>query len=576
MIISPSSFRDEDRWPSTPADFAELYLDIASQASRLLARHMKRRAREGRVLPAGELGVAKAAMDLSVRLLSNPYRLARTQMELMRDHLQLAQGTLLKSMGIAPKAPVPATADDPRFADEAWSSHFLFDFIKQSYLITARHLHDAMVDAGGPDEVGRDRPETLADSFLDALSPNNFALTNPAVWRETLDSRGRNLLKGLKRLLNDLQADSLPLRKNRRLGSDLATTPGQVIFENDLLQLIQYAPTTPQQWAKPLLIVPPWRHKYYLFDLRDDHSFVKWTTEQGFTTFIISWVDPDPVLAGKSFDDYLTQGMLAAIRATQQATGERKIHMVGYCLGGALLMATLAYMAARRDYRAASATVLASTLDFSATAGGRSPQGQNACQQLRTNDLAWSLVINHYLLGKDRLADDLLQWNAHLSRSPSALQAYYADRLQRDNGLAQPGTLSVNGVGLDARKVNVPCYFLAMVDDQVAPWQSVYLGTRLPRGPVRFVLGESGHLTGLVNPPAFGRYGYWTRPDLPSEAPTFMGGADHHEGSWWNDWRDWLLAQEDRPVDARQPGAGKLKGIEHAPGRYVRHGEDAG
>ncbi|HMW19076.1 MAG TPA: class I poly(R)-hydroxyalkanoic acid synthase [Accumulibacter sp.] len=587
MIIPPSSLRSESAWPSTPADFAELYLDVASQASRLLARHMKRQARAGRVLSAGELGVAKAAMDLSVRLLSNPFRLARTQIDLMRDHLQLAQGALLKGMGLAPKAAISVTPDDPRFADEAWNNHFLFEFIKQSYLITVRRLHQALADTDTAEGTGHDRPDTLGhrsadpllgpffdpflgpflDPFLDALSPSNFALTNPAVWRETLDSRGRNLIKGLKRLLNDLQEDSLPLGKNRRLGKELATTPGQIIFENELLQLIQYAPTTTQQWSKPLLIIPPWQHKYYLFDLSDEYSFVQWTTAQGYTTFIISWVDPDAGLAGKTFDDYLIQGVLAAIRAIQQTTGERKIHLLGYCLGGTLLMATLAYMAARRDYRAASATFLASILDFSAD--GHSPQTAVTCPQKRTGDLAWSLVINHYLLGKDRLSDDLLHWNADLSRLPSALQADYVDRFLHGNALAQPGSLSVNGVALDVRKVKVPCYFLAAADDQVAHWASVYLGIHLPRGTVRFVLGESGHLAGIVNPPAFGRYGYWTRPDLPDTASEFLTGAIHHQGSWWNDWHEWLLTPPDRPIDARQPGAGKLKVIEGAPGRYV-------
>ncbi|HOL64083.1 MAG TPA: class I poly(R)-hydroxyalkanoic acid synthase [Accumulibacter sp.] len=573
MIITPSTSLAEEDWPSTPADFAELYLDVARQASRLLARHMKRRARAGQVLSTGELGVAKAYMDLSVHLLSNPFRLARTQIELMRDHLRLAQHSLLKSMGLSSRDIATPASDDPRFDDQAWSNHFLFDFLKQSYLITSRHVHEALSHADGIHDATRGQLDTLTHRYLDALSPSNFALTNPAVWRETVNSRGRNLTKGLKQLLNDLQTDALPRQHARELGIDLANTPGQVVFENELLQLIQYAPATPQQFAKPLLIIPPWLHKYYLFDLRADHSFVKWCTDQGFTTFIISWVNPDAALAERTFADYLTQGTLAALRAVQQVTGERKIHLAGYCLAGALLMATLAYMAAKRDYRAASATFLASTLDFSATTGQPDhplPNAPQASQRLRNSDLLWSFVVNHYLLGREAFPDDLLYWNTDVTRLPTALHAFHQGRFQSDNALAKPGALSLAGVDLDVRKVKVPCYFLATIDDQIAAWSSVYLGTRLPRGPFRFVLGGSGHLTGIVDPPATGRHGYWTAGDLPANPKAFLAAASHHPGSWWTDWRDWLLAQDDRQVDARWPGESKLRSIEEAPGRYAR------
>ncbi len=572
MIITPSISRAEEDWPSTPSDFAELYLDVASRASRLLARHMKRRARAGQVLSTGELGVAKTYMDLSVRLLSNPFRLARTQMELMRDHLRLAQHSLLKGMGLSTHDIATPTADDPRFDDQAWSSLFLFNFLKQSYLITVRHVHEALTHADGLNDATRDQLDALTNRYLETLSPSNFALTNPVVWRETVNSRGRNLTKGLKRLLNDLQSDALPRQRARELGIDLANTPGQVIFENELLQLIQYAPATPQQFAKPLLIIPPWLHKYYLFDLRADHSFVKWCTDQGFTTFIISWVNPDAELAERTFADYLTHGALAALRAVQQATGERKIHLASYCLAGPLLMAMLAYMAAKRDYRAASATFLASTLDFSTSTGQPDnplPTARQTSQRLRTSDLSWSFVVNHYLLGKEAFPDDLLYWNADVTRLPTALHTFHHDRFQSENALTKPGALSLAGVDLDAHKVKVPCYFLATIDDQIAAWPSVYQGARLPCGPIRFVLGGSGHLSGIVNPPAAGGHGYWIAGDLPADPAAFLAAASHHAGSWWTDWRDWLLAQDDRQVDARWPGESKLRSIEDAPGRYA-------
>ena len=331
-----------------PADIADSYVEVAQRASRLLAETMRRWNRRRMSFPSEELRVAKAFMDVSARLLANPYRLAQTQMAMMRDHVHLWQQSMLKTMGM-PSHPV-AVPDhgDPRFADRAWEEDFLFDFIKQSYLITARHLQGNVARAAGLDAASQRQVQSRTEQYVAALSPTNFALTNPEVLRATWYSKGRNLINGLRELLKDLEhgdgVNGLPIAGGGafRLGKDIAATPGKVVFENELLQLIQYQPTTAEQHRRPLLIVPPWINKYYVFDLRESNSFVKWATDQGLTTFVISWASADGKLAQKSFDDYLSDGLLAAIDAVELATGEKEIHLLGYCLGGTLVMATLA------------------------------------------------------------------------------------------------------------------------------------------------------------------------------------------------------------------------------------------
>jgi len=591
----------QDRSLPAPAEVANSYLEVAQRASRLLRRHMKKTARKGIWLPGEEFELARAFMDLSARLLASPYRLAQMQMEVMRDHIHLWQQSTLRQMGMPFQAVVSPDVDDIRFDDEAWEDNFLFDFIKQSYLITARHLQQTVASAEGLDEAARQRVKTLTRQYIDALSPTNFALTNPEVLRETVDSKGKNLLKGLKHLLKDLAADDEQGLARRlpgdsgglRLGEDLASTPGKVIYQNELLQLIQYQPAGSHQHRKPLLIVPPWINKYYVFDLRESHSFVRWASEQGFTTFIISWVDPDLRLAQKSFADYLVDGVLAAIDAVEQATGEKQIDLVAYCLGGTLLMATLAWMAAHRDKRAASATFLGTLIDFSepgelatladaaAAAKNKTARSQNrdgatlasTYRMLHANDLIWSFVVNNYLLGRDRFPLEQLHWNADATRMPTALHRFYVENFYQANKLCQAGGVSLAGVDIDVSRVKLPCYFLATIEDHIAPWKSAYRGAQLPAGPVRFVLGGSGHLAGTINPPAARQHGYWTNASspLPEQADDFLSEATRHHGSWWPDWQQWLLAQPDGNtlVVARQPGERALKVIEEAPGSYA-------
>ncbi|MGH8633273.1 MAG: PHA/PHB synthase family protein, partial [Burkholderiales bacterium] len=435
--------------------------------------------------------------------------------------------------------------------------------------------------------------------YIDALSPSNFLLTNPEVLRETVASGGRNLVQGLSNLLEDVTrsgGDQAQLRmtdeKAFKLGINIATTPGKVVFQNELLQLIQYYPANGPVFRRPLLIIPPWINKYYILDLRAKNSFVKWAVEQGHTVFMISWVNPDATLAHKRFDDYLAEGTLAALAAIERATGESEVNAIGYCLGGTLLACTLGYLAAKQDERIVSGTYFASMIDFKEAgelevfideqqvaalekrmqARGYLEGSEMATtfNMLRANDLIWSFVVNNYLLGRDPFPFDLLYWNSDSTRMPATMHSYYLRNLYMKNLLAKPGGIELGGVPIDLGRVRTPLYFVSTLEDHIAPWRSTYAGAKLFSGPVRFVLGGSGHIAGIVNPPTAGKYSYWTHPKLPDDPEKWLKGASQHPGSWWPDWTGWIAQHGGGKVPARIPGRGKLKAIEDAPGSYVR------
>jgi polyhydroxyalkanoate synthase len=598
--MSQPSKIEEDKSLPNPAEVAKSYAEVSQRASRLLTQYMEKKAKEGMKAPSDEMGVAKAFMDLSARLLANPYKLAQTQMEMMRDYFSLWQHSTMKMMGMPFQAVASPAKTDKRFKDEDWEGNFLFDFMKQSYLITARHLHDTVSEAEGLDETTQAKVNFFTRQYIDALSPTNFALTNPEVFRETVKTHGQNLVKGFSNLLKDMEAGDGQLRIRMtdtdafELGRNVATTPGKVVFQNDLIQLIQYNPSTPDQFKKPLLIVPPWINKYYILDLREKNSYVKWATDQGHTTFIMSWINPDEKHAHKNFEDYMLEGSLAAIDAVEQATGEKEINVASYCLGGTLLMATLAYMTAKKDKRVASATFFTSMIDFSepgelgifleeGTISGlekrmavngflEGSEMAGTFNMLRANDLIWSFVVNNYLMGKDPFPFDLLYWNSDSTRMPSTMHSFYLRNMYLGNKLREPGGIELNGVKIDITKVKTPCYFVSTIEDHIAPWKSTYLGAKIPGGPVKFVLGGSGHIAGIVNPPAANKYGYWTNDALPASADAFLQGATHNPGSWWVDWQAWVTGQTNGSlkVEARQPGSGALSVIEDAPGSYVK------
>jgi len=596
-----SANAQEQRAPlPDPKEVAKTYAEVAQRASKLLHDHIQRQVQKGVAAPEDELGIAQAFMDMMAKMLANPYKLAQAQMNLVWDYFSLWQHSMLRLMGMQATPYAQPIKGDNRFKSEAWEEHFLFDFIKQSYLITARHIHDTVSRVEGLEEKTQTKVNFFTRQFIDALSPSNFVMTNPEVFRETVRSHGQNLIKGFNNLLRDIEEGDGQLRVKMtdttafELGRNVATTPGKVVFQNDLIQLLQFNPTTAKQLKRPLLIVPPWINKYYILDLREKNSFIKWATDQGHSVFCISWVNPDRKLAQKSFEDYMLEAALTAVDKVCEQTGEKEINAVGYCLGGTLLGSTLAYMAAKKDKRIAAATFLTTMLDFSIPGElgvfideqqvsnlekkmeergfleGSEMAG--TFNMMRSNDLIWSFVVNNYLMGKDPFPFDLLFWNSDSTRMPYKMHSFYLRNMYMQNLLKEPGGITLDGVAIDLGKIKTPSYFISTIEDHIAPWKSTYLGARRFGGPVRFVLGGSGHIAGIVNPPVANKYGYWINDakSLPEDADSFLACAAQNAGSWWTDWQTWVTALDDTMVAARDPAKGKLGVIEDAPGSFVK------
>jgi len=593
MSTQPESMTD-------PMRLSKAYAEMAKQSHQLMADFLQRHTGVGALGMANELNIGRAFFDLTTRMMADPFKLAETQWKMWQDYLALWHGSVVKLMGEKNGHPVLVPdVNDKRFKHEAWQTNFLFDYIKQSYLIAARHLHGAVSNVEGLDEQTAKKVEFYTRQFIDALSPSNFVLTNPEVLHETVESGGHNLIRGLKNLLADLErGDSKQLRIRMtdleafKLGKNIATTKGKVIYQNELMQLIQYQPSTEKVNLRPLLIIPPWINKFYILDLRENNSFIKWAVEQEHTVFVISWVNPDARLAHKNFEDYLLEGSLAALDAIEKATGERKVNAIGYCLGGTLLAALLGYLAAKSDERIASATFFATLIDFSEPGelGVFVDEQQVSALEkrmekrgylegsemattfnlLRSNDLIWSFVVNNYLLGKDPFPFDLLYWNSDATRMPAKMHSFFLRNMYIKNLLKQPGGLTLSGVPIDLSKVKTPAYFLSTVEDHIAPWKSTYAGARLMSGPVKFVLGGSGHIAGVINPPSSNKYGYRTNAKLVPNPDSWLKGTKHNDGSWWTDWGKWIADYGGEKVPARIPGKGKLKALEDAPGSYVK------
>jgi polyhydroxyalkanoate synthase len=587
-----------------PAEVARLYADIARRSGELLSQFMERNA-EGQMRPvADELGISKAFFEAWSRMLSDPMRLAETGMKIWQDYWSLWQSSMMKMWGQDATPVAEPARGDRRFRHDDWQNNFLYDYIKQSYLIAAKHLHSSLAGVQGLDEQTAKKVDFYTRQYIDALAPTNFVGTNPEVMRETVASGGQNLVRGFANLLEDFargNGSGLKLRMTDEeafeVGGNIATTAGKVVFQNDLMQLIQYTPTTDTVSKRPLLIVPPWINKYYILDLREKNSFVKWAVGEGHTVFIVSWVNPDARFAAKTFENYVNEGTLAAIDAIGEATGEREVDIVGFCLGGTLVATTLGLLAAQSDDRVKSATFFATLIDF--TRPGElevfvDEQQVEALEKrmeergylegsemattfnmLRANDLIWSFVVNNYLLGRDPFPFDLLYWNSDSTRMPAAMHSFYLRNMYLQNRLAQPGGIVMNGIPIDVSAVEVPTYFISTIEDHIAPWKSTYIGARLFKGPVRFVLGGSGHIAGIINPPVANKYGYWTHDALPEDAEDWLSAAEQRPGSWWTDWSRWVAKHAGEKVPARQPGAGKLPVIEDAPGSYVTLRADA-
>ncbi|HEV7802206.1 MAG TPA: class I poly(R)-hydroxyalkanoic acid synthase [Burkholderiales bacterium] len=590
--------QEQDKGKFDPAELARLYADIVTKSGELLSQTLARHT-DGSAQPLkDELGISKAFFDTWARVLTDPVKLAETQMKMWQDYWSLWQSSLLKIMGQGSAPVAEPLRSDRRFKHEDWHNNFLYDYIKQSYLIAAKHLHQSLSGVQGLDEQTARKVEFYTRQYIDAVSPTNFVVTNPEVMRETVASGGQNLVKGFANLLEDLtrgKDGKLKLTMTDEqaftLGENIGVTPGKVVFQNDLMQLIQYAPSTGQVYKQPLLIIPPWINKYYILDLREKNSFVKWAVDEGHTVFVVSWVNPDATFANKTFEDYLNDGPLAALNAIERATGEREVNVIGFCLGGTLLATALGYLAAKGDTRVKSATFFATLIDFKrpgelgvfidehqveALEKRMEERGYlegsemaTTFNMLRANDLIWSFVVNNYLLGRDPFPFDLLYWNSDSTRMPAAMHSFYLRNMYLGNQLAQPGAIVMNDTPIDLGKVQVPVYFISTIEDHIAPWKSTYAGARLFKAPVRFVLGGSGHIAGIINPPAANKYGYRTNDSLVAEPDAWLAAAEQHPGSWWSDWGRWIAKHAGEKVPARVPGKGKLKALEDAPGSYV-------
>ena len=549
--------------------------------------------------PPGELAeVIKTFTSVAEYWISDNERASDLQTRIAKGYLDLWGSAMRRMAGEEAMPAIAPSPRDKRFADPEWKSNQFFDFIMQLYLLTTQWAEDLVRNAEGLDPHTRQKAEFYVRQITNAIAPSNFVLTNPEVLRETLASSGNNLVRGMEMLAEDIEAGRGTLRirqsdpTNLELGVNMATTPGKVIFQNDLIQLIQYEPTTEKVLRTPLLIVPPWINKYYILDLRPEKSFIKWCVDQGVTVFVISWVNPDKKLGSKTWEAYMKEGPLAAMDAIERATGEMKVHTLGYCVGGTLLATTLAWLAENRRVRASSATFLAAQVDFThagdllvfvdepqIAALERDMQEAGvlegskmamAFNMLRSNDLIWSYVVSNYLKGQPPAAFDLLHWNSDATRMAPANHSYYLRNCYLENRLSA-GNMVLDNTLLDLSKVKVPVYNLATREDHIAPADSVLYGSQFFGGPVKYVLSGSGHIAGVINPPSLGKYQFWTNDNIKDVSLTdWLKGAQEHKGSWWPDWREWLGGIDPEEVPARTVGSDAQPPIEDAPGSYVR------
>lgn len=582
-----------------PMEIAQTVAKIAERSQKIVVDFLQRQdgAGGGQFGMSDPMNVAGAFVEMTTQMMNNPAKLMQAQMNLWQTYVDLWTNSAQRMMGQATQPLIKPERGDRRFKDTDWDDNALFDFIKQSYLLTARWMQSTVRDVEGLDDKTAKKVDFYTRQFVDAMAPSNFVVTNPEVLRTTMESGGDNLLKGLENLLGDLERGKGNLRISMtdsskfKFGENIALTPGKVIFQNELMQLLQYAPSTETVFRKPLLIMPPWINKYYILDLRPQNSFIKWAVDQGHTVFVVSWVNPDEDLAAKSFVDYMHSGPLAALDAITKATGEQSVDVIGYCLGGTLLACTLAYMKAKGDKRVASATFFTTMIDFSESGelGVFIDEEQLAALEermnergylhghemattfnmLRANDLIWSFVVNNYLLGKDPFPFDLLHWNADSTRMPATMHSFYLRKMYQENRLVVPGGIELDGVPIDLTTVDTPAFFLSAREDHIAPWKSTFAATGIFSGPVKFCLAASGHIAGVINPPTANKYSYWTASRAAKQPETWLRNAKETPGSWWPEWQKWIEKYAGARVPARVPGDGDLVPIEDAPGSYV-------
>src|SRR6202049_4031519 len=598
--MSDVTTQTQDANKFDPEAFAMNLARAMESSGQALAAYLKpRESGEIKDSPPSELTeVIKTFSAVAGYWLSDNERSVELQQKIAKAYIDLWGSSVRRLAGEPAPPAIAPSPRDKRFADPEWKSNQFFDFVMQLYLLTTQWAQELVRNAEGVDPHTRKKAEFYVQQISNALAPTNFALTNREILRDTLASSGDNLVRGMKMLAEDIEAGHGMLRirqsdpSNLGVGVNMATTPGKVIFQNELMQLIQYTPATENVLRTPLLIVPPWINKFYILDLKADKSFVKWCVDQGVTVFVISWVNPDKSLGEKTWEDYMKQGPLAAMDAIERATGEMKVHTMGYCVGGTLLATTLAWLAEKRRVRVSTATLLAAQVDFTnagdllvfvdenqISALERDMQASGvlegakmamAFNMLRSNDLIWSYVVSNYLKGRPPSSFDLLHWNSDATRMPAANHSYYLRNCYLENRLSA-GSMVLDNTLLDLSKIKVPIYNLATREDHIAPAESVLYGSQFFGGPVKYVLSGSGHIAGVVNPPSSGKYQFWTNDNIKDVAlADWIKGAQEHKGSWWPDWREWLAGSDAEEVPARAVGTDALPPIEDAPGSYVR------
>jgi len=548
-----------------------------------------------RLIPLDWEEIARSLMRLGDDLTARPQLLEERTAELLRAYNEIALWGLRHTVGKDAERgeAVAAGKEDRRFQDEAWTKNFVFSTIKQSYLVMAAWLLATGKQLHGLEPRAYQRANFYIRQFVDALSPTNFWLTNPAVLRETLDTGGENLRRGMQNLLDDLKRGEITVagRQHFTIGKNLALTPGQVIFRNDLVELIQYAPTTAQVCRTPILMIPPWINKYYILDMRPGRSMVEYLVQQGFTVFMISWRNPDASLEHLTMEDYLRLGPLDCLQVVKAITGAPKVNLLGYCLGGTLLAIALAYLGASGDKTANSGTFFTTLQDFSevgetaifvseewvAEVEKRSAsrgyldaiEMSSVFRLLRSNDLIWNFVINNYLLGKEPLAFDLMFWSVDGTRMPRVVHSYYLHNCYLENNLIKPNAMTMLGQGIDLGRVQAPCYVVAGLEDHIVPWRSAQRARSLFSGPTRFILGVGGHITAIVNPPSAGKGAYFTNESPTSDPDQWLKSAKRNEGSWWHDWTKWLGEISGERIAPPPLGNAEYQPLVAAPGTYV-------
>jgi len=525
---------------------------------------------------------------------ADPQALTALQKEFSDRQMSLWQSVLAKQQGQVPAFKVAPEPGDRRFSAPEWRDSPIYDYLHQAYLLNTQFVKEMVELIPAADDKARNRMRFLARQVSDALAPTNFAATNPEFIKLAVETKGQSITDGINNLIRDFEKGRISMTDETvfEIGKNIATTEGAVVFENELMQLIQYAPLTAKVGTRPLLVVPPCINKFYIMDLQPDNSLIRFMVDQGNTVFLVSWGNPQEEQGHLRWDDYLEHGPIAALRVIQEITKVKQVNALGFCVGGTILSSALAVLKARGESPVASLTLLTTLLDFTDTGeiglfiddnglmarestigkGGLLPARdlQNTFSFLRANDLVWNYVTGNYLKGQKPQAFDLLYWNSDSTNLPGPFACWYMRNLYHDNALRVPGKLEMCGAKVDLGSLDMPVYLLAAREDHIVPWQSAYQSTRILSGQVRFVLGASGHIAGVINPVSKNKRSYWVHDDVKKDAESWLTAAEERKGSWWADWADWLKPHAGELRAPRKPGNTKYKPIEPAPGRYVR------